>query len=101
MTEMPATPELEKQSAAIKDGAHKIGEFLDWLESEGIVLARHGERSGYLVTVSGGFQELIAGFYKIDLNKIEQERRALLAYVRAQQESVLNVHLDDKAAKDA
>ena len=31
----PATPELDRQSEAIRDGAHRVGEFLDWLDENG------------------------------------------------------------------
>jgi hypothetical protein len=80
----PATPELEKQSAAIKDGAHRIGEFLDWLSEKGYHIGRYGE-NGRAYDAGPQFGDLIAAFYEIDLNEIERERRALLEYVRGRQ----------------
>lgn len=78
----PATPELDKQHAAIADGAHRIGEFLDWLGAQDVHLATR--RGGKLIPYAhqGGFSGLIAGFYQIDLDVIERERRALLEHVR-------------------
>lgn len=82
----PETPELDKQSRAIRDGAHRIGKFLDWAEGQGLHLCEWQEGIG------GGrwyersnFQKVIADFYDIDLDKIEAERLALLEWVREQQ----------------
>jgi hypothetical protein len=77
----PETPELERQSAAIADGAHRVGEFLDWLGEKGYHLGRYSE-GGNAYDAGPRPADLIAAFYDIDLNKIEQERRALLEYVR-------------------
>jgi hypothetical protein len=96
----PLTPELDRQSKAIKDGAHRIGEFLDWLEEQGYVLARYAkpdadgeyEADGYdrysgevLHQSYVGKEKLIAGFFGLDLDKIEAERMALLEHLRARQ----------------
>jgi hypothetical protein len=80
----PPTPELDRQSQAIKDGAHKVGEFLDWLASQGLHLCewREGIGGGRWYERSN-FQQLIADFYSIDLAKIEAERQALLEHLRA------------------
>jgi hypothetical protein len=74
----PPTPELDRQSQAIEDGAHKIAEFLDWLESEGYVI--HEDHDRYADP-----KKLLADFFGIDLNKIETEKLALLDYIREQQ----------------
>jgi hypothetical protein len=76
----PATPELDRQHQAIEDGAHRIGEFLDWLGEQGYYLTKYGDNGPYAAGPGPG--ELIASFYKIDLGKIEQERQALLDYLR-------------------
>lgn len=83
MGDYPATPELDKQSAAIKDGAHRIGEFLDWLAEKGYHLGRYNE-NGRAYDAGPQFADLIAGFYGVDLDEIERERRAILAYIRGE-----------------
>lgn len=80
----PPTPELDRQHQAIEDGAHRIGEFLDWLSEQGYHLGRYSE-GGRAYDASPSPQNLVAGFYRIDLDKIEAERRALLAYIRSTQ----------------
>jgi hypothetical protein len=82
VSEYPPTPELDKQHAAIEDGAHKIGEFLDWLAQNGYHVAQFSEADDCLYLPGVGAQRLIAGFYGIDLDTIEQERRAILAHLR-------------------
>jgi hypothetical protein len=86
----PATPELDKQSVAIKNGAHEIGHFLDWLDEQGYAIASRGVEDDYgeehFVPASASKQDLIAGYFSIDMDKIEAERRALLAYVREMNE---------------
>lgn len=83
----PPTPELDKQSVAIQNGAHQIVYFLDWLNEEGYVIARSPHEDDYdaevLEPAAKSTQDLIAGYFQIDLNKIEAERRALLEYVRS------------------
>jgi hypothetical protein len=79
----PPTPELDRQRQAIEDGAHRIGEFLDWLGEQGYHLAKYYDGRSY--DANPGPQNLVAGFYRIDLDKIEAERRALLAYIRSTQ----------------
>lgn len=87
----PPTPELDKQHRAIEDGAHRVGEFLDWLESEGYVLARYSDGDSCPEGCSGldpdyaAKEKLVAGFFGIDLGRIEAERQSLLDYLRGQQ----------------
>jgi len=89
------TPELDRQRDIIHSGkAGTIQEFIDWLRDEKkYVLAEWSEASKQ--PMSGQDQELfpvfvqpeqlMADFFKIDLNKIEAERRAILEALRAEQ----------------
>lgn len=82
------TPELDKQYAIIKSGAHRtLTEFYDWLmEEKGWVLARwevDGNDNEYLEPVYFHPEQLLADFFNIDLNKIESERRAILDELRS------------------
>jgi len=45
-----------------------------------------GLRQDELVTANYGVQKLLAEFFEIDMNKVEAERRAVLDYVREQNE---------------
>ena len=74
------------------------GEFLEWLESDGVILSREHQHSdscyedgdrvcgtskGELVFDHESIQTRLARFFEIDLNKIEQEKRAMLDELRA------------------
>lgn len=93
----PPTPELDKMLAA-KDRLHTeaIGEFVEWLREQGIVLARththddgcldeDGRRScgyldGHLEYVHESLQCLLERYAEVDPAKMEQERRAVLEW---------------------
>lgn len=78
------TPELDKQSEIIKSGkAGVIQEFIDWLrEDKKYVLAEWQDWEGYddqqFVPIYVDPEQLMADFFKIDRDKIETERRAIL-----------------------
>ena len=87
---MKEYPECEKQ-AKIKDKAQVCGEFLEYLRSHGYVLAvwQHRgapEPGGYdeLIPTRESIEHLLAGFFEINLAKVEQECRAMLDEIRAQ-----------------
>lgn len=75
-------PECEKL-AAVVDKSNDIGEFIDWLGSQGISLAVKAQgnlgEEGYLRQRQGSNEQLLADYFKIDLRIVEQERRTLLA----------------------
>lgn len=91
------TPELDKM-AAVRPQSQAIGQFLDWLDGQGIVLARYHQHDDEgcldedgLHTACGyedgglqpeqtkhGKEGLMARHFNIDLVKVEKERRALL-----------------------
>jgi hypothetical protein len=102
-------PECSKISA-VKDKSHAIGEFMDWLgeEKHWTVCETHhhdddcfekvarfegdedgdmqricGCREGELIPVPIRMEELLAEFFEIDLDKVEEERRAILDQQRA------------------
>jgi hypothetical protein len=84
---MPPTPELDKQREIINSGkAEVVQEFIDWLaEDRHYTLCEpkpdslHGY---YLPVLYGGPEQLMADFFGIDRDKIETERRALLAAIQ-------------------
>lgn len=100
MRPQPACPECEKL-AAIADNSNPIGAFLDWLEStQQIVLCRWEDNddedtNDYLPHLlmptefrgSNGINKLLALYFNIDLDKVEQERRALLEWLQERHEN--------------
>lgn len=85
----PACPECEKLSA-VAEKSNSIGEFLDWLREErNLVICEwyDGENpkdlspaAYYQTQIS--IETLLAEYLEIDLNKVEQERMALLEWLR-------------------
>lgn len=76
----PRFPELAKEILAKQEGSQEIGNFLEWLQDEGITLGTAHEDSvgGLLQPANRSAESLIAGFFGIDMKKAEAERRQLL-----------------------
>lgn len=76
-------PELEKIQA-VREESQKIGEFLEWLSGEGLQIAEYAEDEDEdgddprLTLHYESRESLLAKFFGIDLQKAEQERRAIL-----------------------
>lgn len=72
-------PEHTRQ-AAVLDQAQAIGQFLD---ESGYILAEHRQIDGYseeqLMPVTLPVQVILARYFSIDLDKIEAEKRAMIA----------------------
>jgi len=78
------TTECDKL-AAVSGDSQTIGAFLDWLQSEKGYTLCDVDRHDRFTPVSDGTQALLAEYFEIDLNKVEQERRGLLAALREAQ----------------
>lgn len=91
------TPMLDKM-AGVKERSQVIGEFLDWLGTQGmhlctlqdVPMAFWDEYQGAMdveeVTywpVNKNIERLLAEYFGIDLDQAEQERRELLERIRA------------------
>lgn len=83
--------EIEKM-LAVKDKSQVIGEFLDWLPSKGYVLCEwvtkcKGTSSEWdePVMLGKSINQILAEYFEISLNKIEEERQALLNEIRARE----------------
>ena len=63
------TPELDKMQA-VHDQSQAIGEFLDWAVAKG------------RVEVTGSVEKLLAEYFKINLDRCEQERQMILKNLR-------------------
>jgi len=70
-------PECEKW-AATREERLLISRFLDWLweHSEARLAQYHGEK---LVACNESLDSLLAGFFGVDMDKLELERQALLS----------------------
>lgn len=85
----PGTPELDKMGQ-FTDRSQAIGEFLEWLlEERDLMFARwpeEGEESEWAldspIPECLNINELLAEYFEIDLKKVEEERCAILAYLR-------------------
>jgi len=81
----PETPELEKMRA-YAECSQNIGEFIDWLTDEKRVVFALWDDDGdtgerILIPTCLSMNVLLAEFYNLDLDKIEEERRAILDYI--------------------
>jgi hypothetical protein len=93
MMEKIATPECDK-IRVVHEKSQLIGEFLDWLSSQNIILAKDsalmekcgecGEEFpvGYLPHRES-IEQLLARFFNIDLDEAEDERRKILEDLRS------------------
>jgi len=66
------TPECDKLHA-IADKSQVVGEFIEWVRE------KHG------VHMPKSIDDLLADFFEIDQNKVEQEKRAILESLRKRQ----------------
>lgn len=86
---MPETPECERMRKVMPQ-SQRLGEFLDWLNEQGIHLATYERWEGYrdemLTPYSSSYEQLLARYFEIDLAKVETEKRALLEWQRAMNE---------------
>ncbi len=106
MSDYPPTPELDKITEH-REVSQEIGSFLDWLEYEAKFGPKSGEGRKAAVRatklndspvklcifdddtdewepVRFPIEEILARYFDIDLNKVEQERQRVLEYVREQ-----------------
>lgn len=85
--EQSKTPELDKM-LAVKEKSQSIGEFLEWLGEQSLLICEYGdsdceECGNELYLAHRRKEQLLAGFFEIDLNKCEQERQQILADLRS------------------
>lgn len=83
----PERPECAKLVSVSPD-SQKIGEFIDWLNENGIRLCRWTELEDapdQYMEIHDPMEKLLARYFEIDLDKVETERRALLDWLHEQQ----------------
>jgi len=79
--EYPKTPECDKL-LAIREKSQAIGEFLEWFQGKYVIANYYPEGSDNLQPDHIDIEKILAEFFWIDLNKTEDEKRAVLEYVR-------------------
>lgn len=78
-----STPELDKSRAIFDSGqALLVQDFIDWLGTQNLTIAEEDPWNCRYFPHSRSSEQLMADFFGIDRDKIEQERRALLDEVR-------------------
>lgn len=80
-------PELDKMKAAREKSAI-LSDFLDWMNENGIRLCRNNPdhywaKGGEYYQITESYEQLLAQYFNIDLNKVEEERRRILDEQRA------------------
>lgn len=76
---MAHTPTLDKM-LAVKDDSQKIGEFLEHLQSNNIVLCKFEETDearGYFPLMKST-EQILADYFEIDLLEADKEKKAIL-----------------------
>lgn len=81
------TPECDKLSK-ISDQSQIIGEFLEWLTNErSIQICILDNFSGKFLPYRFSMEQLLAEYFDIDLDKVEQERRLILKNLRSKSDN--------------
>jgi hypothetical protein len=74
-------PEHEKLHK-VAEQSQVIGEFLEWLSDQKYTLAKWSKDGYELMPTHPDIQKLLAKYFKIDLNKIEEEKQTMLYTLR-------------------
>lgn len=76
-------PEHDKLRA-VRDESQAIGQFLEWLGENGLVICSFEEykRTGEYIPDGRSIQQILADYFEIDLNKLDDEKRAMLNELR-------------------
>lgn len=83
---MSNRPECDKL-LAVKDQSQIIGEFLEWLiNKDDSRIAKFSEIDKMYCPNYESTEKLLARYFKIDLKKLEKEKRALAELSAAQKE---------------
>lgn len=78
-----ATPELDKL-AEVRERAQAIGEFIEWLgrSKYAICESYREDVGGTWLPTPASIEKLLSEYFEIDLNKVENEKCAILEAVR-------------------
>lgn len=79
--ELQLYPEHEKLKAIPKNERDAVGEFIEWLSGNYGYLVTYGEREAPILV-----EQLMAEYYEIDLDKLEEEKVLMLEHLRMHNE---------------
>lgn len=82
-TKQPECPECEKLSDVSK-ASNEIGEFMDWMIDNTEFRICEFAEDEYTSSSHWQREKLLTGYFNIDMDKVEQERRTLLEWLREQ-----------------
>ncbi len=69
-----------KKLQAVEAESRAISEFFEWLEAEGILLAKSdGRELGWYVPIHDSPEKVLSRFFNIDLSALEAEKRSMLS----------------------
>lgn len=75
-------PEHQKLKA-VKDESQALGEFLDWLKQKEITLCQYSRADLEYLPVIQRTDQVLADYFEIDLDKIEQEKQTMVKALHA------------------
>lgn len=84
MNKQPECPECEKLSQ-VADKSQEIGNFLEWLQETHVICYWDEDYGGYSREYKST-EKWLAEYFDIDLDKVEEERRALLKWLQEQRQ---------------
>jgi hypothetical protein len=73
-------PEHEKLSK-VRDKSQAIGEFIDWLKSQGVELSVWIDDE-HQIPYLASTEKILANYFCIDLDRLEAEKRQMLDEIR-------------------
>ena len=74
-----------KRMVEVKNESQPIGEFLEWLYTAGWQIVKiQSSRAGtpYITSRLPPIEQILADYYNIDLDEVENEKRAILEDLR-------------------
>lgn len=84
----PQIPEHDKLKAIPEGHRFMLQEFLDWLEAQDIcfgqyILHQDKRLQSEFIEITEGPEKIMARFFGIDLQRLAEEKDAILEYLRA------------------
>lgn len=83
-TQYPETPEIDRMKA-IQEESQSIGAFIDWLDENGMPICKwteYDDAHPQYNPIHLSIEKLLAKYFEIDLDKLENEKQAILDTLR-------------------
>lgn len=79
----PDTPNLDRITE-VRHESNVIGDFLEWLWEQGYVICERTRGHHLYFPTERSIEELLAGYFGINLREAEREREAVFQYLISQ-----------------